>query len=97
MVIISKAKLTSFYEKHERAKDPLLKWYYEVIFSDWADFADVKDTFNSVDSVGNSRYVFNIGGNKYRIVAMIHFNKRTLYIRFIGTHSEYAKINCKEI
>jgi len=67
-----------------------------VIFSDWVHFADVKNTFNSVDSAGNSRYVFNIGGNKYRIVAMIHFNRRTLYIRFIGT-SEYAKINCKEI
>jgi mRNA interferase HigB len=57
----------------------------------------MKQTFNSADSVGNDRYVFNVGGNKYRIVAMIHFNKRTVYLRFVGTHKQYDKIDCKTI
>lgn len=97
MVIISKAKLVSFYGIEPKAKEPLLKWYYETLFSDWSNFSDVKKTFNSVDAVGNDRLVFNIGGNKYRLVAMIHFSKRTLYIRFIGTHKQYDNIDCKTI
>jgi len=97
MVIITKAKLISFYEKETNAKELLLQWYNIVLLSDWQDFHDMKQTFNSVDSVGNDRYVFNVGGNKYRIVAMIHFNKRTIYLRFVGTHKQYDKINCKTI
>ncbi|ANH80071.1 addiction module toxin RelE [Niabella ginsenosidivorans] len=97
MVIISKARLIEFYDAEHRAKEPLLKWYYEVLGSDWSGFSDVKKTFNSVDAVGNDRFVFNIGGNKYRLVAMIHFSRRTLYIRFVGTHKEYDAIDCKTI
>lgn len=97
MVIISKSKLFSFYEADPKSKEPLLKWYYEVLVCDWANFADVKKTFNSVDSVGNDRFVFNIGGNKYWLVAMIHFTRRTLYIRFTGTHKQYDNIDCKTI
>lgn len=97
MVIITKAKIINFYETDSKAKEPLLRWYNEVLLSDWQDFHQIKQTFNSVDSVGNERFVFNIAGNKYRIVAMIHFSKRTLYIRFVGTHKEYDKIDCKII
>lgn len=97
MVIITKAKTINFYETDSKAKEPLLRWYNEVLLSDWQDFHNIKQTFNSVDSVGNERFVFNIAGNKYRIVAMIHFSKRTLYIRFVGTHKEYDKIDCKII
>ncbi|MDD2982812.1 MAG: type II toxin-antitoxin system HigB family toxin [Crocinitomicaceae bacterium] len=57
----------------------------------------MKKTFNSVDSVGNDRYVFNIKGNNYRLVAMIFFDIRTIYIRFIGTHKEYDKVDCKTV
>ena len=53
----------------------------------------MKKSFNSVDSVGNDRYVFKVSGNKYRIVAMIHFSTRTIYIRFVGTHKQYDKID----
>lgn len=97
MVVISKAKLINFYNTDSQAKEPLLKWYNLTLFSDWEDFYSIKDTFNTVDSVGNDRFVFNVGGNKYRIVAMIHFNKRTLYIRFVGTHKQYDNINCKTV
>ena len=57
----------------------------------------MKAMFNSVDAVGNDRFVFNIRGNNYRIVAMIFFDIRTVYIRFVGTHKEYDKIDCSAI
>ena len=97
MVVISKAKLISFYNTDPQAKEPLLKWYNLILLSDWEDSHSIKEIFNTVDSVGNDRFVFNVGGNKYRIVAMIHFNKRTLYIRFVGTHKQYDNINCKTV
>lgn len=60
-------------------------------------FSDVKATFNSVDNVGNQHYVFNVKGNTYRIVAVIKFTIKFVYIHFVGTHAEYDKINCRTI
>ena len=97
MVIISKRKLSEFYGQEPKAKEPLLKWYNRTENSDWSNLSDIKETFNTVDYVGNDRYVFNTGGNKYRIVAMIHLSTRTLYIRFVGTHKQYDKIDCKTV
>ena len=97
MVIIAKSALQDFVKVHHNAMEPLNEWYEKVRSSDWATFADIKRTFNSVDAVGNDRFVFNIKGNAYRLVAMIHFDRRTLYIRFIGTHASYDKINCSTI
>ena len=97
MVVISKSKLMNFYDKDQKAKEPFLKWYNITSLSDWQNFHSIKETFNSVDSVGNDRFVFNVAGNKYRIVAMIHFNKRTVYIRFVDTHKQYDTINCKTV
>lgn len=97
MVIITKTKLIRFYDHETNAKEALLKWYHMAEVSDWQDFHNIKEAFNSVDSVGNDRYVFNISGNKYRLVAMIHFTTRTVYIRFVGTHKQYDQINCKTI
>lgn len=97
MVVITKTRLIAFYDKRPKAKEAFLKWYHIVLVSDWQNYQAVKQTFNSVDSVGNDRFVFNVGGHKYRIVAMIHFNKRTVYLRFVGTHKEYDKIDCKTI
>jgi len=97
MVIISKAILTEFGLIHKDCIDALNKWYEICKSSDWSNFAEIKETFNSVDYVGNDRYIFDIKGNKYRIVTMIFLDKRTMFIRFIGTHKEYDKINCKLI
>lgn len=94
MVIISKAILVEFGIKHADAIEPLNRWYKETKKADWKNFTDVKGTFGTVDAVGNDRYVFNIKGNDYRMVAMIFFDIRTVFIRFLGTHSEYDKIDC---
>ena len=97
MVVISKKIILDFCLAEHKAKDALLRWYRIVELSDWANLNTMKEVFNDVDYVGNDRFVFNIGGNRYRIVTMIHFSKRTVYVRFIGTHSAYDKINCKTI
>jgi len=76
---------------------PLISWYNEVKKSDWANFSELKLSFNSADAVGNDRYVFNIKGNKYRIIALIIFKVRTVFILFIGTHKEYDKIGARRV
>ena len=97
MVIIAKSALTSFAERHVDSSEALEKWYEFVLKSNWNSLSQIKLDFSSVDYVGCDRYVFNIKGNRYRIIALIHFSVRTVYIRFVGTHSEYDKINAKTI
>ena len=97
MVIISKVILIEFGLDNSDSIEALNKWYEETKKANWANFSEMKKTFNSVDSVGNDRYVFNIKGNNYRLVAMIFFDIRTIYIRFLGTHKEYDKVNCKTV
>lgn len=97
MVVISYGKLKDFFENHADAKDALNNWYRIVLQEDWSNYHELKQVFNSADAVGNDRFVFNIRGNNYRLVAMIFFNVRTVYIRFVGTHKDYDKINCSII
>jgi mRNA interferase HigB len=75
----------------------VIKWYEGVKLADWIDFSALKRTFNSADHVGNDRYVFDIKGNRYRVVAMIIFKVRTVFILFVGTHKEFDRINAKQI
>ncbi len=97
MVILIKKTLLEYVDKHPEAAAPLNNWYSIAKSADWNKLADIKSVFNNVDYVGNDRYVFNIKGNRFRLVAMIFFDKRTLFIRFIGTHSEYDHIDCSTI
>lgn len=93
MVVIAYKIIRDFSVKYPKSQSSLDKWLIEVERADWNSFSDIKLTFSSTDYVGNDRYVFNIGGNNYRLIAAIHFNIRTLYIKFIGTHKEYDKID----
>lgn len=93
MVIITKGTIHSFAKKHPNALIPLNEWYEKTKLAQWKKFTDVRLTFNSVDSIGNDKYVFDIGGNNFRLIAMVHFNIRTVYIRAILTHSEYDFIS----
>jgi mRNA interferase HigB len=97
MVVISKTVLVDFVSNYAEVVDAVNEWYEKTKSADWTSLRDIKQTFNSVDYVGNERYVFNIKGKKYRIVAMIFLDKRTLFIRFIGTHAEYNRIDCKTV
>ena len=98
MRIITYKTISQYSTLHPEAKFALDEWYIKTEQSQWNCFAEVKKTFNSVDSVGGKRYVFNIKGNSYRVVALILFGPKIVYIRFIGTHSEYIKIiDCSKI
>ena len=92
MRVIAKSTLVAYYTKNPQAKTALEDWYEKTKGAEWSCFSDIKKTFNSVDSVGNKRYVFNIKGNDFRLVVMILFTPQRVYIRFVGTHAEYDKI-----
>jgi len=92
MNIISFRKLREFFEEDPNSKVALQDWHKIVSKAEWDNFSDAKKTFNSVDSVGNSRFVFNVKGNHYRIVALILFHIKRVYIRWVGTHKDYDKI-----
>lgn len=92
MHIISFRKLREFFEEDPNSKVTLQDWYKMASKAEWDNFSDMKKTFNSVDSVGNSRFVFNVKGNHYRIVALLLFQIKRVYIRWVGTHKDYNKI-----
>lgn len=92
MRVIAKKTLVEYSTKHKDSETALGDWYEKTVNAEWNCFADVKQKFNSADYVGNSRIVFNIRGNQYRLVALVLFKIKMVYIRFIGTHEEYDKI-----
>ncbi|MVM37504.1 type II toxin-antitoxin system HigB family toxin [Spirosoma sp. HMF3257] len=93
MVIVSRKAIHEYALIKSQATEALNEWYLKTKAADCSNLADVKNTFNSVDYVGNDNYVFNIKGNQYRLIARIIFPVRTVFIRFIGTHAEYDKID----
>jgi len=99
MRIISKKTLKDFYEQKEYSdsKTSLEAWYKETINSNWQNPNDIKAQYKSASVVGNNRIVFNIHGNKYRLIVKINYHAQVVYIRFIGTHKQYDAIDAKEI
>jgi mRNA interferase HigB len=95
MHVISKKKLREFWEEHPRAQAPLEAWYQVAKSAEWESFADVRKTFNTADQVGKFT-VFDIGGNKYRLIAVIHSNRGKLYVRHVLTHAEYDEGKWKD-
>ena len=98
MRIFTEETLKKFTMEHPESKTALSEWSCKVKKANWKNFADIKKTFNSVDSVGNQHYVFNVKGNEFRVVVVIQFTPQFVYIRFVGTHAEYDKIaDCSTI
>lgn len=93
MQILSKRALRTFWEKHPQAETPLKNWYAVVDQAKFATPAELKMLFNSADVVGDSRVIFDIGGNKYRLVVRISYTYGRVMVKFIGTHAEYDDIN----
>lgn len=93
MRVIALKPLREFWQQHPDAEQPLKAWYAEVQDADWTSAADVKQQYGSASIVGRDRVVFNIRGNNYRLIARIVFQCRLVYVRFIGTHKEYDKVD----
>jgi mRNA interferase HigB len=88
MHIISRKALREFWEGHPESRQPLSRWYTIVRKTDFKDFNELRMTFPSADWVGGF-IVFNISGNRYRLIAAIHFNRGRVYIRHVLTHEDY--------
>lgn len=90
MHVISRKALRQFWEKHPDSKMAMARWFKIVQHTDFQNFSEVRTTFPSADKVGKW-IVFNIGGNKYRLIAVAHFNRKKIYIRHVLTHQDYDK------
>jgi mRNA interferase HigB len=97
MRVISKRTLQDFWQCHNDAKYPLVAWYTEAIKAQWQSPQEIKTHYQTASFLQDNRVVFNIGGNKYRLIVKINYAYNTVYIRFVGTHAEYDKINAQEI
>ena len=97
MVVISKTILNSFCKDYPEVTGALSSWYEVTSQANWKSFSEVRRSFNSTDFVGNDRYVFNIKGNKFRLIALIIFRIRTVFILFVGDHKSYDLVDAKTI
>ena len=99
MRIVSHRRLVEFYtlEGQGDAQAALERWYNIAEKAEWKNLSDIKEDFPSTDYVGNQHYVFNIRGNKYRLVVVVKFTIGHIFIRFVGTHREYDKIDVSTI
>lgn len=97
MRVISRKRLSEFWDKHRDAEQALKAWFYEAEHSSWKNSADIKARYASASVITSERMVFNICGNKYRLVAAISYETGIVLIRFVGTHREYDKLNVKEV
>jgi len=97
MRIIAKRTLRAFWERHPEAEQPLKAWHQRVSKVDWGAPADIKAVYRSADFLKGNRVCFSIGGNKYRLIAQINYPKRLVFIRFVGTHAEYDRIDANSV
>lgn len=97
MRIIAKRTLREFWEKHPEAEQPLKAWHQQVKGADWATPADVKSAYRTADFLKGNRVCFNIGGNKYHLIVQINYPRRVVFIRFVGIHAEYDKIDANSV
>lgn len=95
--ILAKSTLREFWKKHAESEQYLKTWYDTAKNSDWKTPNDVKNTYANASILKNERIIFNIKGNDYRLVTKFNFEKSWIFIRFIGTHAEYDKINANSI
>jgi len=97
MRIISKSTLKKFWLIHPDSEQQLRAWHKDVVKADWESPHDVKQEYSSADIIGKNRIVFNIKGNRYRLVVKIYYNRKLCYIRFVGTHAEYDNIDVHKV
>jgi mRNA interferase HigB len=97
MRIIARKTLRDFWEKHADAEQAIKSWYKEAAESQWNEHGDIKARYPSADILPGNRIVFNIKGNSYRLIVKIHYNTAIVFVRFMGTHADYDKIDAVTI
>jgi mRNA interferase HigB len=95
MRIIARRTLREFWERHPDVEQSLRAWYCDVQTAVWKSPADIKRTYANASLLGQNRVVFNIKGNRYRLVVAINYPFQICYIRFVGTHTEYDRIDAE--
>jgi mRNA interferase HigB len=97
MRVISRKCLREFWEKHPDARQSLQAWLTDIHPAEWKSPSEIKDVYRNASFLANNRVVFNIKGNSYRLVVVIQYTHGILYIRFVGTHGEYDRIDATTI
>lgn len=97
MVIIKRKTLYEYRRQYPESRKAIGDWTDKAEKADWNNLSEIRNSFHSVDYVGDNRYVFNIKGNQYRLIVMIFFSVRTIYIRWFGTHNEYDRIDVSKV
>jgi mRNA interferase HigB len=97
MNIVAFRTLRAFYEKHRDCEQQLKTWYKEATTSNWKSPEEVKEIFASASILGDNRVVFNVKGNKYHLIVKFNYKYGWAWIRFIGTHADYDRINAETI
>ena len=95
MNIYNRSSLTSFYKRNPGCKGTLEKWYHDVASKNWKKPSDVVRDFNTARTIKNNRAIFEINNNDYRLIAEINYLKGWVFIKFIGTHAEYDKVDAE--
>ncbi len=97
MRVIAKRTLREFWDLHPDSVQPLKSWFQDASNAEWESPNDIKRKYASASILKNSRVVFNISGNKYRLIVEINFPRKWIFIRFIGSHKDYDKIDANTI
>ncbi len=98
MRVIKRSVLLEFGKDHSQARTPLYHWYHVVKVGKWEGSADLKRVFgNTIDFIAHNRVVFDIKGNDYRLIAEINYRRQLVFIRFVGTHAEYDKVDAETV
>ncbi len=95
--MIARGTLRSFWENYPDAEQALEAWYHEARCAHWQNGAEVKKKYGNASVIGKNRVVFNICGNKYRLIAHVNYAFQKIFIRFVGTHEEYDGVNAETI
>ncbi|HCL66263.1 MAG TPA: type II toxin-antitoxin system HigB family toxin [Rhizobium sp.] len=103
MNVIAKSALVRFWERQpsglprKAAQAAMTEWYTTASEASWSHFDELRKTFNSADYVADGKVVFDVGGNKYRIVGLVAYRTKRIFILFVGTHAEYDEVDVKKL
>ena len=97
MRVIAISTLRAFWTKHSDAQTPLMAWYALASRSQWRSTSDIKEAYRNASFTANNRVVFNIKGNDYRLVVLVRYDKGLLFVKFVGTHAQYDKIDASTV